>query len=54
MEIAAAAEAAKALSAQNLRSTQFRTLERLIQASKFLQSRWARQGNSVVRKAPDG
>ncbi|MBI4311625.1 MAG: NYN domain-containing protein [Chloroflexi bacterium] len=47
----AAAEAAKALGAQNLRSTQYKTLERLIDASRLLQSRWAADGNRVVRKA---
>ncbi|MBI4202295.1 MAG: NYN domain-containing protein [Chloroflexi bacterium] len=46
----AAAEAAKALGAENLRSTQYRTLARLIQASKALQGRWEADGNRVVRK----
>ncbi|MBI4198056.1 MAG: NYN domain-containing protein [Chloroflexi bacterium] len=50
----AAAEAAKALGEQNLRSTQFKTLEKLLQTSKLLQSRWARQGNSVVRRQGNG
>jgi uncharacterized protein (TIGR00288 family) len=50
----AAAEAAKALGAQNLRSTQFKTLQRLLEASKTLQSRWSRQGNSVMRRDGNG
>lgn len=50
----AAAEAAKVLGAQNLRITEFKTLEKLIQSSRLLQSRWAREGNTVVKKVGTG
>ncbi len=46
----AAADAAKVLGAENLRSTQYKTLEKLLEASRVLQARWQREGNGVARK----
>ncbi|MBI4339301.1 MAG: NYN domain-containing protein [Chloroflexi bacterium] len=51
---AAAAMAARALGAPNLKTTQFKTLERLIGGSRLLESHWAREGNRVVRKQGNG
>lgn len=44
----AAALAARTLGSPNLRSTQYRTLHGLIQASYSLQQNWAREGNKIV------
>lgn len=46
----AATIAAQALGAANLRSTQYRTLQGIIQASELLKSDWDREGNQIVRR----
>lgn len=48
----AGAAAAKALNATRLSSTRYRTLQGLLNASQFLQSRWDRSDNRIVRKMP--
>ncbi len=46
----AAAEAAKALGAQNIRSSRYKTLQGILDASELLRGRWARKGNTILRR----
>ncbi len=45
----AASDAAQALSVQNLKSSPYKTLQRLLDASEFLRTRWSREGNVIIR-----
>ncbi len=45
----AASDAAQALSVQNLKSSPYKTLQRLLDASEFLRARWSREGNVIIR-----
>ena len=46
----AAADAAKVLGAKNLGSSPYRTLQRLLNASERLSSRWNRDGSTIIRR----
>ena len=46
----AASDAAQALSVQNLKSSPYKTLQRLLDASEFLRARWSREGNVIIRR----
>ena len=46
----AASAAAGALGVGRLRDSTYKTLERLLRASKFLSSRWKRDGGKIVRR----
>ncbi|MDP6514741.1 MAG: NYN domain-containing protein [SAR202 cluster bacterium] len=46
---AAAADVAKVLNAPNLKSTEYPTLDKLLEASHYLDFRWRREGNAVIR-----
>ena len=48
----AGAAAAKALGAPNLRSTRYKSLQGLLDASPLLSSRWDRSDNKIVRSMP--
>ena len=45
----AASDAAQALSVQNLKSSPYKTLQRLLDTSEFLRTRWSREGNVIIR-----
>ena len=45
----AASDAAQALSVQNLKSSPYKTLQRLLDTSEFLRARWSREGNVIIR-----
>ena len=46
----AASDAAQALSVQNLKSSHYKTLQRLLDTSEFLRARWSREGNVIIRR----
>ena len=46
----AASDAAQALSVQNLKSSPYKTLQRLLDTSEFLRARWSREGNVIIRR----
>ena len=46
---AAAADVAKVLNAPNLKSTKYPTLDTLLEASHYLDFRWRREGNAIIR-----
>ena len=46
----AASDAAQALSVQNLKSSHYKTLQRLLDVSEFLRARWSREGNVIIRR----
>ncbi|MCH8309519.1 MAG: hypothetical protein IIB17_03355, partial [Chloroflexi bacterium] len=45
----AAADVAKVLNAPNLKSTKYSTLDKLLEASHYLDFRWRREGNAIIR-----
>ena len=45
----AASDAAQALNVQNLKSSPYKTLQRLLDTSEFLRARWSREGNVIIR-----
>ena len=45
----AASDAAQALNVQNLKSSPYKTLQRLLDTSEFLRTRWSREGNVIIR-----
>jgi hypothetical protein len=45
----AAADVAKVLNAPNLKSTKYPTLDKLLDASHYLDFRWRRDGNAIIR-----
>ena len=45
----AAADVAKILNAPNLKSTKYSTLDKLLDASDYLNARWRREGNAIIR-----
>lgn len=45
----AAADVAKVLNAPNLKSTKYPTLDKLLDASHYLDFRWRREGNAIIR-----
>ena len=46
----AASDAAQALSVQNLKSSPYKTLQRLLDTSEFLRAKWSREGNVIIRR----
>ena len=46
----AASDAAQALGVQNLKGSPYKTLQRLLDASEFLNSRWSRDRNNIIRR----
>ena len=46
----AAGEAARVLGVPKLSASQYRTLQRLLDASDYLKSRWLRDGNTIRRR----
>ncbi len=46
----AASDAAQALGVQNLKGSPYKTLQRLLDASEYLNARWSRDGNSIIRR----
>ncbi|MDP7105141.1 MAG: NYN domain-containing protein [SAR202 cluster bacterium] len=47
---AAAADVARAFSAENLKVTGYPTLDRVLAGSEYLRSRWRREGNAIIRR----
>ncbi len=47
---AAAADVARAFSAENLKATGYPTLDRVLAGSEYLRSRWRREGNAIIRR----
>ena len=45
----AASDVARILDAPNLKSTKFTTLDRLLESSEYLDHRWRREGNTIIR-----
>jgi hypothetical protein len=45
----AAADVAKVLNAPNLKSSKYSTLDKLLEASHYLDFRWRREGNAIIR-----
>ena len=46
----AASDAAQALGVQNLKSSPYKTLQRLLDASEYLSARWSRDRNNIVKR----
>ena len=46
----AASDAAQALGVQNLKGSPYKTLQRLLDASEYLNSRWSREGNNIIKR----
>ncbi len=46
----AASDAAQALGVQNLKGSPYKTLQRLLDASEYLSSRWSREGNNIIKR----
>ena len=47
---AASSDAAKVLGVSGLRTSQYTSLDRLLEASPILQSNWRRDGNAIIRR----
>ncbi|MEK7778157.1 MAG: hypothetical protein AAB303_05985, partial [Chloroflexota bacterium] len=46
----AAADAANALGIMKLKDSEYKTLQRLLDASELLRARWSRDGNRIIRR----
>ena len=46
----AAAHAAKVLGADKLKSSQYKTLDGLLEANDYLSKKWKRQGNTIIKR----
>ena len=49
----AAMDAAKAIGVNKLKDSQYKTLQGLLEASEYLNAKWFREGNLVIRRAPE-